>query len=226
MKKSDWIAYVGAFHFPEGQAGSRRVYGIARSLVNAGYNVTVGSGNSLPSTPELLYEDEHGSLTHVGLGELTSKSAHLVQRTTYWLVALGSHTIDWLERQPTKPACVILYGLSTSFALRLLGWCRRHRVPLIFDVVEWYDSSHLPGGTFGPSNITAKTALRLLHPRGSGIIAISSYLEDYYRQRGCLTVRVPPTLDVMQVEARLTPATSKRPLTLAYTGIPGWLAIN
>ena len=39
---------------------------------------------------------------------------------------------------------LILYHGYTPFVIRLLKWCRKNRVPLIADVVEWYDAASSP----------------------------------------------------------------------------------
>ena len=44
-----WIAYVGPFHFPEGGAAARRILGNSQSLIAAGYNVVIASGQESDS---------------------------------------------------------------------------------------------------------------------------------------------------------------------------------
>lgn len=219
---SEWIAYVGAIRFPYGEAGSRRVYGMARSLVHAGRNVVVCSGESQPASPLVVFQGRRAALSHAGLGEIPDHVRPSPERAARWLLNLGASTVRWLSEQPSKPTCVISYGDNAAFAFRLLRWCRRNKVPLVFDVVEWYDPSHVLGGRFGPLNASAKIALRWLYPRANGIIAISSYLEDYYRRQKCTTLRVPPTLDVSATEPRMSVSSScKGSLVLAYAGVPG-----
>lgn len=222
MLDSRWIAYVGPFRFPQGEAGSRRVYGIARSLQEAGHPVMVGSGESEPLTPILMHSGEQAGLSYLGLAEMPRRTSSIFAKALRWYITLGRRTVRWLDRQPTLPACIIIYGDYAPFVLRLQAWSRRRHVPLICDVVEWYNSSHVQGGPLGPSNVSAKTTLRLLYPRSDGIIAISSFLEDYYRRHGCRVLRVPPTLDVEHTIANFhVPSDRQGPLTLAYAGMMG-----
>lgn len=219
---SRWIAYVGPFRFPQGEAGSQRVYGIARSLVAAGYSVTVGSGEALPSEPIQMEEVESGGLFYLGLGEIPSRASSLAIKAIRWYATLGRRTIAWLDRQPILPVCVISCGDHAPLLLRLQTWCRRHNVPLISDVVEWYNSRHVQGGMLGPSNLSAKLTLRLLYPRSAGIIAISSFLENYYQRHGCHVLRIPPTLDVQHTKPNLSVRRhGMEGITLAYAGMMG-----
>ena len=181
MENNDWIAYVGPFLFPNGQAGSRRVEGVASSLGSAGYQVVVGSGEQSPEIKTNLRTfGEQGNLSFIGLGELPSDSASKLSQYYRWFCTLGERTIRWLSSQRIKPSYVILYHGYTPFVIRLLKWCRKNQVPLIADVVEWYDARHLPGGLLGPMNLNTKTALKILYPKCDGIIAISSLLGNYY----------------------------------------------
>jgi glycosyltransferase involved in cell wall biosynthesis len=222
-QKKSWIAYVGPFLFPWGQPGSRRVCGIARSFADAGYDVVIGSGGAEPSQPTNLDEgEEPGSITYLGLGEVPAPGTSLVDKSLQLFMHWGTKTVAWLDAQPNKPSHIVLYGGSAQYMFRLLPWCKRNNVPLIVDVVEWYDASHMAGGFFGPFHISAKIALRYYYPKCDGIIAISSYLAEHYRQHGCTVVTVPPTLDVKNHSLIFNEKdTDQSRLTLVYAGTPG-----
>lgn len=224
MSDSGWIGYVGPFRFPEGEAGSRRVLGNALSIASVGYHVVVGSGEAQPESPKSMSgTDGSGSISYVGLGELLPSGTSGIAKSIRYLVTFGARTVRWLDTQSSLPQAVILYGGYSAYAFRLLAWCHRNRVPLIVDVVEWSDHRHVAGGAlrlfYLVEQASVDFAMRRLFPRSNGIIAISSYLEDYYRNQGCRVVRLPPTLDVQSVPAIAD--VSSGPLTLAYTGIPG-----
>jgi glycosyltransferase involved in cell wall biosynthesis len=223
QQKRPWVAYVGPFLFPWGQPGSRRVCGIARSLADAGYDVVVASGGSEPTQPTNLDEGEApGSIVYLGLGEIPPPGATLVNKSLQLFIYWGVKTVEWLESQPDQPSHIVLYGGSAQYMFRLLPWCRRNNVPLIIDVVEWYDASHMTGGFFGPFHISAKIALNYYYPKCDGIIAISSYLAEHYRKLGCKVVIVPPSLDVKNLRLSLHDDNAdETQLTLVYAGTPG-----
>ena len=222
QQKKRWIAYVGPFLFPWGQPGSRRVCGIARSFADAGYDVIVGSGGAELSLPALLDEGEAlGSITYLGLGEVSLQRLSLVDKLLQ-LMHWGARTVAWLDSQSNKPSYIVVYGGNAQYMFRLLPWCRRNNVPLIVDVVEWYDASHMTGGFFGPSHISAKIAMHYYYPKCDGIIAISSYLAEYYSQRGCTVITVPPTLDIKNHRLIFhDESVDQSRLTLVYAGTPG-----
>jgi glycosyltransferase involved in cell wall biosynthesis len=221
--RADWLAYVGPFTFPWGQPGSRRVFGIAGSLAGAGYHVVIGSGEASPSavTP-LIGVDGPGSVSYLGLSELPDPASSRFAKAKWYLMDRGRRTAEWLDRQPARPSHVVVYGGEAQYMFHLQRWCRRHGVPLIADVVEWYDHRNQLGGVLGPHHLTSESALRYFNPRCDGIIAISSYLENYYRGQGIKTLRMPPTMDVRGLNVRLGGARNEESeLTLVYSGVPG-----
>lgn len=210
-----WIAYVAPFAFPEGGAGARRVLGNAQSLVAAGYDVVVvsaqvdGSGGSLRAFSP--------GISIMSTGERDAE--HLpraLKRARY--VFMGSRTRDWIAAAPVPPAAVILYSGYTPYLMHLTGLCRRRGIPLIFDAVEWYTASSTAGFLASPYLWNTELAMRMLIPRLDGVIAISSYLADYYRSRGLAVAQVPPTLDTSAVAPRVEEGAVTGLTRLAYCG--------
>ncbi len=210
-----FVVYVGPFAFPEGGAAARRILGNAQSLVAAGYQVLVLSGQQAP-------DDEVYSLGDgIFLASTSERDAehlpNLLRLTRY--VTMGAKSRAWLEQRKAKPAAVILYSGYTPYILQLRGWCRRAGVPLIFDAVEWYTAASPLGFATSPYLWQTEIAMRWLIPRLDGVIAISRCLEDHYTRAGLPVVRVPPTLD-----ARATPVGKGGDddrLSLVYAGTPG-----
>lgn len=210
-----WVAYVGPFQYPEGTAASRRVRGVAESLSLAGLDVIVASGAGSSW-------DEEGRLTPQGEGVAWCQLAERVvehwprplRRFRYaWM---GARTVEWLASRPTLPKAVILYSGYTPYLQRLLPWCRQNGVRLVFDAVEWYEPERWWGYLASPYYWNIEWAMRHLIPKTDGIIAISSYLADYYRKRGLPVVTVPPTTSL------IAPGDWQREgiLRLCYAGNP------
>ncbi len=211
------IAYVGPFGFPDGGAAARRILGNAQSMVAAGYRVSIGSGQCTPAHGNGSSSIQDG-ITVDSIGERTSE--HLsspLKRMRYAL--MGRRTVAWLDRMSQKPAAVVLYSGYSPYLLNLMPWCRKHAVPLVFDAVEWYEPVSTFAGLVSPYQWNIDFAMRFLCTRIDGIIAISSYLQDFYEAAGRRVARVPPTLDTAVIEART--AGSSNGLTICYAGSPG-----
>ncbi len=212
-----WVAYVGPFPYPDGAAASRRVLGIAESLAMSGLDVVVasGAGDSLADEGKLMPQANGIAWCHLA-ERVAEHWPRPLRRFRYaWM---GTCTVEWLASQSVLPKTVILYSGYTPYLQRLLPWCRRNGVPLIFDAVEWYEPEHVWGYLTSPYQWNIEWAMRRLIPKTDGVIAISRYLADYYRRRGLPVVTVPPTTSAIapgnwQPDARLR---------LCYAGNPGY----
>lgn len=211
------IAYIGPFKFPEGEAGSYRVLGIAQSLREAGHVVQICTGQLSNFFPLGVLSGTAGfQVRYINFTE--TSFSHYCKVIKY--LFSGFRTVQWLDGLHSRPDAILLYGGYSLYAAAVLPWCKRNNVPLIVDVVEWYDPSHLPGGRWGLFHLNVELALRYYFVRAGNIISISQYLDHYFQARGCQTLRIPPTLDVIATAARISVPSSEL-LILAYTGVPG-----
>ena len=222
QKKHNWIAYVGSFKFPEGSASSQRVLGVAKTIVLAGYDVVVGAGSESTGNgcfKEKQYTYGHKRVTYEITRDTPANSKSRSQKLNYLLSDGGKKTVNWLDEKNTLPKAVIYYGTNSSFIRRLKSWCQKKNIPLIVDVVEWYDPGHL-GGNFSILNLENKFALKFLIPKCDGVIAISKLLESYYSKINPNVVRVP-ILDNLSDDFELKHVEWKKPYKLIYAGDSG-----
>ncbi len=215
-KKSKLIAYVGPFSFPNGGAAARRILGISQSLLAANYDVIIGSGQCEGEGPE---NGQYNGINVCSLNERTAENFPIfVKHIVYFW--MGKKTIVWLNSLTVKPSVIILYSGYSPYLIRLLPWCKRNKIPLIFDTVEWYDPPSFIKGIFNPYYWNIEFAMRFLLVKTKNIIAISSYLERYYTRKGCKTIRIPPMLDVTMQKHDIDYRSSEK-LNLVYAGSPG-----
>lgn len=208
------VAIVGPFSFPDGGAAARRILGNARTLVDAGYDVIIGAGQM--DSPEVPHQYE--GIKIVSLSERTAEHLPtLIKHLRY--VLMGKKTVEWLTNMHPKPSAVILYSGYAPYFIRLLSWCKKNNVPLIFDAVEWYGPHRISGGRFGLYRLSFILSMKYFAVNAKNIIAISRYLEAYYKNRGCSTIRIPPTLDTMKNTSQIEKK-ERRALRLGYTGNP------
>lgn len=214
--KRPWVAYVGPFPYPSGAAASRRVLGVAQSLVLGGMDVVIASGAACDST---RVEQEPG-ISWCHLGERVAE--HWPQPLRRFRYALmGARTVEWLMAQPVPPVAVILYSGYTPYLQRLLPWCRRNGVRLLFDAVEWYEPESRLGYLTSPYQWNIEWAMRRLIPKVDGVIAISSYLARYYRNLDLPVAIVPATTRDIAGDITTGPWLESKTLRLVYAGSPG-----
>jgi glycosyltransferase involved in cell wall biosynthesis len=220
------IWYVGAFRFPDKDAAAARVLGIGRALRSAGYEVVFAGGEAtgLPGEERQAGGWEHDGFEYHPMGELDRTGGAGVRRLFRYL-GTGRCTADWVTKRlerGERPAAVILYNGLAGYHTRLAPACRRHGIPLLVDLTEWYSPSQCVGGRWGLHRWDVEWTNRVLIPRCQGVLAISTYLEDYYRGRGCKVLRVPPLVDLEAGKWRVPPKPVRGEfIELVYAGTPG-----
>jgi len=216
IKSKQTLAYVGPFSFPNGGAAARRIIGIAKALQSLNFRVVVGSGQCNDEAPK---DNRYDGVDVYSLNERTAEKYPTFIKHIFYF-GMGKKTVAWLESLEQKPHAVILYSGYSPYLLRLIPWCRKNKIPLIFDAVEWYDPPSLVKGLLNPYYWNIELAMRFLIGKTNNVIAISKYLQNYYQFKACNTVRMPPTLDIGNIHANFEPSNSPF-LTLGYTGNPG-----
>lgn len=211
------IAYVGPFVFPSSNANSLRVKGMVEALVLLDHEVHIcsnfseqqgGASSELPKGIHLHHVQEYTS----GL----FSELHQGLRGLF----LGDITLRWLQSFQRKPDLIVLYGTHLGYLLRLLRFCRKYNIPLLLDVVEWYDPRHLPGGIFGPFALTNELSMRFVAKNAAGVFVISRYLQEHFSRQGCRTLRVPPLFSFAYRRPQQFREFNGK-LNLCYVGSPG-----
>jgi glycosyltransferase involved in cell wall biosynthesis len=215
-----WVAYIVPFPYPWGQAGSRRVDGISRSIAATGRDVVVYAmpGHGERSAGRRLVVTDSKTAATVSTINRPGLPSHPIRRQ--WTHHVRG-VADALERIPGAssglPSHVLVYGTTATPLFQAMKWGKRHNVPVILDVVERYAPQQFSGGRFAPGYVFASLGFAALAPRVDGVIAISRHLESHFARTGVPTVRVPPTLAVDEVPVGAPSAG----FSVGYFGSPG-----
>lgn len=222
---SKTIIYVGSFYFPNGDAGGTRVLGIGKALRAAGYRVVFagmesrGREEDCQPNGEYCYqgfsyvpESDHGR------GRLFRLKRGLLTHATGTTTMQRLHAMDLSTAQ-----AIITYGGPSLLLWQLVHFCRKRRLALMVDCTDWYDPGHVLGGALGPIRWDSELRMRWLQPKIGRVIVVSSFLDHYYRNRGCDIVRIPPLVDMNQPDRQPAAHTVRDDgvLRLVYAGSPG-----
>lgn len=207
------VIYAGPFSFPNGGAAARRILGVCSSIKEAGFDVIVASGQMESAYCKHDFKD----IPVVSLNERKHEGMPaLLKHIMYF--NMGSATVKWLDTLAIKPKAIILYSGYSPYLLSIGRWCKKNRVKLIFDAVEWYEAPSIVG-RLSPYHLNIALAMNVLLPRLGNLICISSFLERYYENKGCHVIRIPPTLDVQKTNP--SHVVNSVFTKISYTGNPG-----
>ena len=175
------IVICGLLKFPTGDAGSLRQYQLAVMLRELGHDVLV-----------------------VGLGETNNRQIEKKGEIDYISFRYGdnklqnkvlSHLLYWKNLKKLlddyDPDVILMDDLGPSKTIKLKQYCKARQIRLIHDSVEWYSPEQFKHGKFSLGYIRKDILNRFLIDKSCGVIAISRYLEEHFKAKGCRCVRIP-----------------------------------
>lgn len=205
------IAYIGLFEFPYGQAASKRVLGNIKLLNSLGFEVLVGHGGNEKYSE--LTIDGHKTKCY-GLDEIFHKKSGLSKLYNHVFIS-GNSTIKWLNGLQEKPTYLICYGGYYTYSNKIINYCKKNNIKIIFDLVEWYQPDQMLGGRYGFFYNSFLLAFKYIYPKADGIIAISSALKENFNKNRCVII---PPLDASVSGNKFIDSEVSDCLSLVYAG--------
>ena len=182
MEHQKIIFYVGNFNKPEVNAAGKRVYGNALVLSSIGYYVIlIGK-----SKDKVLLGNP------VSYGErikfYSFPDVNVVNTKEY------IKYIEVVKRMEGIPEIIIRYGSPglAIFDKVLLKHFRKQNIKIIADVVDWLtpDGRNIIFNSIKSCDTYMEKAI--FNAKSDGVIAISSYLGNYYKKKVKNVVVIPP----------------------------------
>lgn len=201
------ILYIGGFELPDKNAAAQRVLSNAKLLREMGFEVTFMG----------ISKDIHNAPAEVE--EFKSIPVPYPTNIKEWIHQVCTFVCeDFLLKR--RPYYVVMYNFPAIASLKILKACHKNGIKVIHDLTEWESNN---GGS--PSDIMRRIdislRMRYCMKRMDGVIAISRYLYDFYKD-DVQTILVPPTVDLDNPKwNRDKELTAYIPITLVYAGSPG-----
>lgn len=200
------MLYIGGFELPDKNAAAQRVIGVAKSIRDLGYDVVFLNSLKVSDNSECIKKEYFGFETYEYKRE--SQKDYLIT---------GANCLKMIGQ--IKPSAVIAYNYP-GFALeRIRKYCKSEGIKCIADATEWYRVES--GNPLYRIIKTADTSYRMktVQPRLDGIIAISDFLYDYYKDK-VDTVKIPPTVDIGDEKWKENTDPDSNHIVFTYAGSP------
>ena len=181
------ILYVGFYSLPDKDAAANRVVNNAKALRDAGHRVWFLDeqqdcvNNIIETKHDGLGFQSWSALRPNGFKGLLKKMTSIKNITT---VVEEIKNLD----------VIIVYNYPSIALIKLTKYCRKHNIKIAADCTEWYSGKdyNFPMNVLSAGDSFLR--MRLAQKKLDGIIAISSYLRNYYNK--CKNVVfVPPLVD-------------------------------
>ncbi|BFL47585.1 glycosyltransferase [Lactonifactor longoviformis] len=129
--------------------------------------------------------------------------------------------VNYCEKD--KPDAIILYNDVYALTKKLIKYCKRKNIRLLADVTEWYEKRK--NATVAEKLVICLSNYRIkkLDQHLDGVIAISHYFEQYYKQKKVNCVWVPPLMrtDFTVAPLKYNYNERKGVINFIYAGSPG-----
>lgn len=197
------ILYIGGFELPDKNAAAQRVIGIAKAINELGYEVYFLNYTNSVRTPSWK--------KYFGFKCYEIQKRGLVKQITDI-----SDAIKIIKERQID--CVIMYNYPAIAMSRLLKWCQKSSVKCYADVTEWYV---MEGRSLYALIKTwdSETRMKKLHFKTDGVIAISEFLYQYYKDK-VPTVKIPPIVDIQDEKWLGGIKKNRESCTFIYAGSP------
>lgn len=210
------IVYIGGFEMPDRNAAAHRVLNNAKAWRDIGKNVVfVGTDKNLE------YKGSIFDTKQVFQG-FTCYAVSYPKGTGAWVKYITDKTpyVEIIEEYADVEA-IIYYNFPSVAMSKLMAYCHRKGIKNIADVTEWFSARDraLPFRVI--KDLDTWYRMTILHKKMDGLIVISRYLEEYYKQVDNV-VRVPTLVDIYEEKWRKDAHKSAADeINVVYAGNPG-----
>lgn len=219
MKAKKTVLYVGNFSFPLGNAAGKRVYANGKILHELGYRVIFVGMEKEVSYFEPLRNTrkEYDGFTYYNFPYPHDNLDWVKYRKTF------KKLIDFLsDEELVKDIGLVIYYGSPSLSLfntKLIRYCKSQNIKVVTDCVDWL-TIKTNNFLFDIAKWADNTYQKVYaNKKADGVIAISSYLANYYKKSGCLAVIIPPLSPVKYVLSEKELVHSEMKI-ITYAGLP------
>ena len=207
------ILCFGNVLYPDKDAASHRTIGNAKALREMGYRVVLVGTKEGENRPVLETKEVFEGFDIYYFSDPKSPS----QWSGY---LFGYEPLKSVLEIKKDVKAVILYNHPAISTKKILAFCRKKGIKVYADCTEWFDPKGFSVHTL-IKKIDTWYRMSIVNARLDGIIAISSFLQNYYKKKGCHTICVPPLVDLMDAKWDNEECQESEKVKLCYVGNSG-----
>lgn len=213
MARKGTIVYIGGFEMPDKNAAAHRVLNNAKIFHELGYHVVFcGVDHDIRENAKKI--SKIGSFDNMPAAYPRTNAEWIKQQIDF------SHLKKTLELYDDVKY-VVAYNMHAVPFYKLLRYARKKNIRVIADVTEWYENAF----SIKPQKLIrwldTNIVMRYLTKKVDGLIAISSFLKNYYQKFVKKIIVVPPLVDVSEPIWHADSIEKSDCLEFVYSGTTG-----
>ena len=195
---------------PDGNAAAQRVLGIAKAMRECDCEVRFcGLSRSINA------QFEDGNIDGFQYRNYRYPNSFIT-----WRKYLLGYDASILEIERYQPQIVVLYNHPAFAIEHIAKFCHRKNIKVIADITEWYEPQGNP--IFKAiKGFDTDRRMRKSHLKLDGLICISQYLFDFYKDKVSNVINVPPLVDINQDKWHQQKISDIDSIRIVYAGSPG-----
>ncbi|PLR85059.1 hypothetical protein CVD25_00410 [Bacillus canaveralius] len=210
------IIYIGGFELPDKNAAAHRVLNIGKILRELDYNVVYISIDR-----ELTF---HSNIVN------TKRD---IQGFDSWFVPYPQSNYQWVKYLSdiqsflrivelySDVKAIICYNYQAVALMKIKRYCNKNNIKIIADCSEWYSVKGTNIAFSVIKGIDSFLRMRVIQKQLDGLIVISQFLKQYYKNNSSL-IRVPPLVDLSEDKWKLSVTKNDDDvIRFVYAGSPG-----
>lgn len=206
------IIYIGGFEMPDKNAAAHRVISNAKATQLLGYK-TLFIGIHKKNKALVVREQHFGFDTY---------SKRYPRGIFDWLIYITQFSFyKKILKEQNDVKVIICYNLPSISIFLLARWARKNDVRIVADCTEWVEKSGKNILIRYAKTLDTLVRIHIVQPKLDGIIAISSFIENYYKLKRTKTVQIPPLTDTS--DPKWEGGRSEKisgPINIVYFGTP------
>ena len=148
---------------------------------------------------------------------------HRHNKVLNWIAyrTLGCRSVSFVRKHIEEFDVIVASALPSDATELVKSLCSERGVTFAVDCTEWYTPEEFEKGELDRSYLDHVRLLTEVIDPSVKVIAISSYLEQYFRGKGCDVLRIPSVLDVEELSAGNQTDPNRGRTRIMYAGSPG-----
>lgn len=207
--RSKTILIVSGCKYPEGDAGSVRIHALAKLFEKCGYK-TVVIGKGAVSSGEVQFYD---GIEFYSFRQSKQNILGKLKDTFSFPDKLRAH----LKMHGIEYSHILIVDVPFKAIRYAKKYAAEKHIQLLHDSLEWYSESEFEYGKLDPMYRHRDKLNRKIIDKEFNVIAISTYLEEYFKGKGCKTIRIPA---ILTQKADSEEKNLSRPIIITYAGLP------